>query len=174
MPWDTLLSLLASLIVIAAVLYGSYLLSRWLTSKANRFTGGSNIKIVERAALTQDKGLAIASVCGKYYLVSFSSNGVELLKELSEDELLPQPAPLQGSFAEALGNAVKSRWDVMKHERRSPFARNGAPEAPGDSGDFGSGDGKDAGNGGGGKAGGRDGARAGNAAPLEGEAEPKR
>ncbi|MCR4925501.1 MAG: flagellar biosynthetic protein FliO, partial [Clostridiales bacterium] len=44
-----------------------------------------NMKVIERIALTQDKGMAIVEICSKYYLVSFSNNSVDIIKELDNE-----------------------------------------------------------------------------------------
>ncbi|MDF2632526.1 MAG: flagellar biosynthesis protein FliO, partial [Caproiciproducens sp.] len=68
------LTLISSLLAIALVLYLCYLFSKFMANKVNNVSKFSNIKVVERVALTQDKGLVIIQVCGKYYLIGFANN----------------------------------------------------------------------------------------------------
>ncbi len=116
-----ILPLIFSLIAIAAVLYLCYLLSRYLVKKANNVANTANIRILERVALAQDKGLVIAQICGHYYLIGFSSDRVELLKEIDKTEIRSSTEPAAGrDFMDALNAALKGRLDLTgkgrKHE----------------------------------------------------------
>ncbi len=53
----------------------------------------NNIRILERVSLAQDKGLVIAEICGGVYLLSFSNERVEILKELDRDQLKQPKKP---------------------------------------------------------------------------------
>lgn len=77
-----ILSLLLSLLGMVLVLYACYKFSRYMAKKVNTFSGSDNIKIIERTALGQDKGLAVVLICGKYYLIGYANNDIEILKEL--------------------------------------------------------------------------------------------
>lgn len=58
-----------------------------LAKYQNKLTGNKNIKIIERASLSQNTTLNIVKIGNKMYLMSSSSNGVAILKEMSEDEI---------------------------------------------------------------------------------------
>lgn len=127
------LSLIFSLFAIVLVLYLCYVFSKYLSKKVNNVSGHGNIRILERVALTQDKGLAVAEVCGKYYLLGFSTNSVEILKELDGDSLKsPQPTTA-GNFLEILNSTIKSGWDVKSLGRN--FAKPGKSDNPGENTD---------------------------------------
>lgn len=114
-----ILPLILSLIAIAAVLYLCYLLSRYLAKKANNVANTANIRILERVALAQDKGLAIARICGHYYLIGFSSERVEILKEIDKTEICSSTEPAAGrNFMDALNAALKGRLDLTGNERK--------------------------------------------------------
>nr|WP_319488398.1 flagellar biosynthetic protein FliO [uncultured Caproiciproducens sp.] len=107
-----ILPLFFSLIAIVFVLYLCFVFSKLIANKVNNVSKSNNIRIVERVALTQDKGLVIIEVCGKYYLVGFANNNIEILKELDEAELnIPKPFQ-KDNFLEVLNSTLKSRWDV--------------------------------------------------------------
>lgn len=110
---DTL-PLIFSLIAIAAVLYLCWWFSKFLSKKVNRMADSNNIKIVERVALAQDKGLAIAEICGRFYLIGFANNNIEILQELEEKEMKLQQAPVKYDFMEALNAAMKNMRGVKK------------------------------------------------------------
>ena len=80
----SVLTLIFSLLGTAIILYLCYVFSKFLSKKVNDISTSANMKIKERVALAQDKGLVIVEVCGKLYLVGFANNGIEILKELDE------------------------------------------------------------------------------------------
>jgi flagellar biogenesis protein FliO len=112
------LPLLFSLIAIVLVLYFCYIFSKFLTKKVNNVSKYNNIRIIERVALSQDKGLVIIELCSKYYLVGFSNNNVEILKELNETELHLQKPDINEKFLNILNSTIKSRWDVKLSDSR--------------------------------------------------------
>lgn len=106
------LPLLLSLVAVFAVLYACYLFSRFLARRVGKTVNSSNIRILERVALSQDKGLVIAEVCGAVYLIGFSNNSVTILKELDASLLRQQPAVgVRQSFTDLLNMALKGRMD---------------------------------------------------------------
>lgn len=110
-----ILPLIFSLIAVVAVLYGCYLFSKFLSKKVNHISNSNNIRIVERVALAQDKGMAIAEICGIYYLIGFANNNIEIIKELDEQDIkIPQAQNPAGSFLEILNATLKKRTDVKK------------------------------------------------------------
>lgn len=112
------LPLLGSLVLIAALLYGCYRLSRYLAKKAGGVANTSNIRILERVAIAQDKGLLIAEICGSFYLIGFSNERVEILKELDPSLLRPQERQAAPNFMDVLTTAVKGRWDLTGHDKK--------------------------------------------------------
>lgn len=110
-----ILPLFFALVAIAAVLYLCYLLSRFLAKKANTAANTANIRILERVALAQDKGLAIVRICGCCYLIGFSSDRIEILKEIDETELRSSEPGAGRNFVDALNAALKSRLDLTGH-----------------------------------------------------------
>ena len=63
--------LIFALAGVAVVLFLCYWFSKYMAKKMNHMSKGNNMKIVERIALTQDKGLVIMELCGHYYLGRF-------------------------------------------------------------------------------------------------------
>ncbi|WP_411676493.1 FliO/MopB family protein [Caproicibacter sp.] len=112
------LPLIFSIVAIAAVLYLCYLLSRYLAKKANSIANTANIRILERVALAQDKGLAIAKICGHCYLIGFSSDRIELLKEIDEAEIRSPESGAGRNFVDALNSALKGRLDLTGNDRK--------------------------------------------------------
>lgn len=115
---DDILSLLFSLFGIVVILFGCYAFSKYAAKKINTFSDSQNIKILEKVPLAQDKGLALAKICGKYYLIGFSGQSVELLKELPEDDLekREETGPA-ASFLNVLQQVRKNGWSVKSFEQ---------------------------------------------------------
>ncbi|TQI65456.1 flagellar biosynthetic protein FliO [Clostridium sp. KNHs216] len=110
--FSDILPLLFSLIAIVFVLYLCYAFSRFMANRVNNVSKSGNIKVLERVALTQDKGLVIIKVCKRYYLVGFANNNIEILKELDETELNIPGSLQKDTFLDVLNSTLKSRWDV--------------------------------------------------------------
>ncbi|QEY34331.1 flagellar biosynthetic protein FliO [Caproiciproducens galactitolivorans] len=110
--FSDILPLFFSLAAIILVLYLCSKFSQFMVKRVNNISNSNNMKVIERLALTQDKGLAIVEVCKKLYLIGFSSNSVEILKELDESEMhILETVPKDG-FLETLNSTLKSGWDV--------------------------------------------------------------
>jgi flagellar protein FliO/FliZ len=118
------LPLIFALIAIAGVLYLCYVLSRYLAKKANSVANTANIRILERVALAPDKGLAIAKICGHCYLIGFSSERIEILKEIDEKEIQLSQSGARRNFANALNDALKGRLDLTGNDRKHKNDRN--------------------------------------------------
>ena len=114
------LPLIFSLVAIVFVLYLCYLFSKFVAKKVNHVSDSNNIKVLERVAIAQDKGLAVIEICGKYYLIGFANNNIEILKELDKDELKFPQSAIKGNFLEILNSTMKNRGDVK------PLGRNNA------------------------------------------------
>ena len=119
-----ILSLLLALLAIVLVLYICYRLSRFLAKRAGGVSSTDNIKILERAAFTQDEGLAIAEICGEYYLIGFSPNRVELLKKLDPSQLNTTKAVKGTDFSDLFKSAIKGRLDWTGNDKNHK-SRNG-------------------------------------------------
>lgn len=78
-------ALIQTFIVLVAVI----LLANGLLKYLNRYMTGKNkiVKIIERVAVNKNSYISIVEICGKYYLMSFSENKNEILKELNEEEI---------------------------------------------------------------------------------------
>ncbi len=106
--FQEVLPLIFSVLAIIVVLYLSYKFSRYLARKVNMAASSNNIKVLERAALGQDKGLAVIEVCEKYYLIGFANNNIEILQELSDYQpTIPSLEP--NDFLNILKQTVKDK-----------------------------------------------------------------
>lgn len=114
-----ILPLIFSLLAIVLVLYLCYVFSKFIAKKVNNVSDSNNIKVLERVAIAQDKGLAVIEICGKYYLIGFANNNIEILKELNGEDLKFPKSDLKGNFLEILNSTMKNRWDVKTFGRNS-------------------------------------------------------
>lgn len=119
-----ILSLIFALFAIVLVLYICYRLSRFIAKRAGGVSSSTNIKILERVAFTQDKGLAIAEICGEYYLIGFSPNRIELLKKLDPSLISASTAVKGPNFSDFLKSAIKGRLDLTGNDKNHK-SRNG-------------------------------------------------
>ena len=104
--------LVLCVLAVVGVLWLCWALSRYLTRKTGNVSSTNNIRILERVSLAQDKGLIIAEICGSVYLLSFSNERVEILKELDKNLLKQPKKPVQKDFREVLNSALKGRWNA--------------------------------------------------------------
>lgn len=106
--FQDVLPLIFSVLAIVVVLYLSYKFSKYLAGKVNAATSSNHIKVLERAALGQDKGLAVIEVCEKYYLIGFANNNIEILQELP-DYQHTEPSLEPNDFLNMLKQTVKDK-----------------------------------------------------------------
>lgn len=104
------ISLLMMLVVIAAILYLSYIVSRKLGSGMMQAGGARNIKVIERAYLDREKSVVIIRVGDKEYLLGVSPENVCLLEELEEGQISYEEAEEQPEMPTAqFASIIKSR-----------------------------------------------------------------
>jgi len=77
-----ILSLIFSIIGIILVLFLTYYSTKWLSAKTNLTMKSRYMNIVDKIMLGQNKFLAIAEICGKYYLISITEKNINIIKEL--------------------------------------------------------------------------------------------
>ncbi|MDD6807460.1 MAG: flagellar biosynthetic protein FliO [Oscillospiraceae bacterium] len=84
--FSDILPLIGAMIAIIAILYLTYLASKFVSKKYSQTSSGGSIQIVERMGLAQDKMLVIARVDGEYLLLGVANNSISILKELKDYE----------------------------------------------------------------------------------------
>jgi len=99
--------LVLALVAVAAVLYLSYLFSRYLAVGATKINKSKYIKIIDRVVLGQERMIFIAMIGKKHYLIGSSSQSIHILKELEEADLSEEVAgsvklPESNAFQNAL------------------------------------------------------------------------
>ena len=97
---QNMLPLIFALLGLAAVLYLSYLFSRYLAVGAAKISKSKYIKVIDRVVLGQDKMILIVRIGEKNYLVGSSTQSIHILAELPS---LPEDSPKAGNPAENSG-----------------------------------------------------------------------
>jgi len=111
---DGIIALILALVAVGAVLYLSYLFSRYLAVGASKVNKSKYVRIIDRVVLGQDRMMLVAEIGGKYYLIGSTAQSIQILTELEEDDIreirfAPQP---EGSFRETLkGLMTKKQGD---------------------------------------------------------------
>lgn len=85
MDLSSVLSILKTIVVLLIIIAMANLSLKYL----NRYMNKQNkvIKIIERVSVNNDSALTIVDICGKYYLMSFTSTENKILRELDEEEI---------------------------------------------------------------------------------------
>ncbi len=95
--WNVIVTFAAVVLII----YLSYVCSKYVGRGMNRNGNSHYMRMIDRLAVGQDRSLAVVQVGEKYLLVGVTPEQVNLLKELSEEDLI--------SFNSDVGNgAVKT------------------------------------------------------------------
>ncbi|MBE6033275.1 flagellar biosynthetic protein FliO [Aminipila sp.] len=115
---STIIPLLLALLAVVAVIYLSYIFSKYVALGASKMSGTRYMRVVDRMALGQDKMMIIVQIGDKYFLAGVTSQNVQILKELSGEDLIEmeepiQPTPLQqaASFKSALQKYMNKKDD---------------------------------------------------------------
>jgi len=114
---EAVLPLIFALVAVGAVLYLSYLFSRYLAVGAAKINKSKYVKIIDRVVLGQDRLMLITMIGGKYYLIGSTSQSIQILAELDENEIVDiqnsEKAAGEGSFTNVLrGMLTKKQGDV--------------------------------------------------------------
>lgn len=85
LSFNDLLSIIQTIIVLIIVIILANLSLRFLNKKMAQ--NSKMIKILERVNVSNNSALAIAEICGRYYLMSFTDRDNKILRELDKDEV---------------------------------------------------------------------------------------
>jgi flagellar protein FliO/FliZ len=79
-----ILPLVFTLFAVILILYLSYVFTKFIGKRSIKYGGSSNMKIVDRLSITQDKSIVILKAGGKFYLLAVSPSDIKLITELEE------------------------------------------------------------------------------------------
>ncbi|NLL80712.1 MAG: flagellar biosynthetic protein FliO [Tissierellia bacterium] len=83
--YSSLVSIIQTILVLILVIILANLSLKLLNRKMSQ--NSRMIRIVERINVSNNSALAIAEICGKYYLMSFTDKANTILRELDKDEV---------------------------------------------------------------------------------------
>lgn len=82
-------SMFATVVIVAFIIYLSYLASRYLGRGIAKISSSRYMRLIDQITLGQERYIAIVQVSGKYLLVGITAGQVNILSELSDEELFP-------------------------------------------------------------------------------------
>lgn len=111
-----MIPLVFALLAVVAVIYLSYVFSKFIAVGAGKMSGARYMRVVDRMMLGQDKMMMIVQIGDSYYLTGVTSQNVQIVKELSGEELIEmegasQPMGFQQavSFKNSLQNFMNKK-----------------------------------------------------------------
>lgn len=110
---------LGTLLIIIAILFLTYIVTKYLGNRmgAGRYAGGSShyLGLVDRMFLGQDTSVALVRVSGRIFLVGITSDNINLLTEIREEELTEVSVPEVENTA---GAAFKDMFERLKDRKK--------------------------------------------------------
>ncbi len=111
---EAFLTAVGTFIIVVLVLLMTFFITRQVAGISKISSGTRYIKIIDKVPVAQDKFIAIARVCDKYFLVGISANSVSLIKELENADIenfeLPQEKDIKANFLDIFNN-IKNKND---------------------------------------------------------------
>lgn len=75
-------------IAAALIIYLSYLSSKYIGKGVNRSASSRYMRLIDRIAVGQDRHIAVLQIGERYMLVGIAQGQINVLSELSEDDLM--------------------------------------------------------------------------------------
>lgn len=85
MSLENIFLIFKNLAILIIVIMGANLVLRYLNKHMTK--NNNIIKIVERISTDKDSSICIVMICHSYYLMSFSKEGHNILKDLDKDKV---------------------------------------------------------------------------------------
>ena len=107
--WESFFQLISVLLIFLFVLAITYLTTRWIGKYQQGMLQNKNIQVVETFRVSNNKFIQIIQVGRKYLVISVCKDVVNVLTELTEEELVWKPSQedqgikVNESFQEILG-----------------------------------------------------------------------
>ena len=93
---------IATFIIVAFILYLSYLASKYLGRGMSRAGNSRYMRVIDQIMLGQDRHIAVIQVGGKYLLVGVTAGQISILSEVKDEELFPLAPEDEDGGTEAL------------------------------------------------------------------------
>ena len=110
-----IIKLLFALLVVFSLMYLVFKLSG---DKINKMNEGKYIKVLERTQISRDSSIAVVKVGNKGYVLSASSNKVEKLDDLTEEEIF-----LLEENKRIEKEKIKGQYEIVMSEFKSKINR---------------------------------------------------
>ena len=108
--WESFFQLISILLIFLFVLVITYVTTRWIGQYQQGMTQNKNIRIVETFRVNNNKFIQIIQVGKKYLVISVCKDVINILTELTEEDLVWKPSQEENrgikaneSFQEVLG-----------------------------------------------------------------------
>lgn len=112
--WESFFQLVGILLVFLFVLALTYLATKWIAGYQQGIVANKNIRVIETFRVSSNKFIQIIQVGEKYLAVSVCKDTINVLTELTEEQLTWMPsmeekkeANVNESFQEILNNLKK-------------------------------------------------------------------
>ena len=109
-----LLSLLAALFAVAVVIYLSYLFSKYISMGSSKLTQAKHMTIIDRLMVGQDRFILIVRVQDSVFLVSVTSQAIQILKELKSDDFGDENTAVKKDFFEESFKSILQKIKAKK------------------------------------------------------------
>ena len=104
-------NVLTILISFLGTLLLAYITTRFAGNKFAKYGYGQYIKIIDRIFLGRDKWICLIQIGKNYYIVGSSSHNMELIGQISEEDLVPlDPAKDNYLFSGILNKYINKRF----------------------------------------------------------------
>ena len=112
--WESFFQLVGILLVFLFVLALTYLVTKWIAGYQQGIVANKNIRVIETFRVSSNKFIQIIQVGEKYLAISVCKDTINVLTELTEEQLTWMPsmeekkeANVNESFQEILNNLKK-------------------------------------------------------------------
>lgn len=112
--WESFFQLLGILLVFLLVLVLTYGVTRWIAGYQQGMMANRNIQIIETFRVSNNKFIQIIQVGKKCLVISVCKDTINILTELTEEQLIWKPSPeeknpvnMNENFQEILNNLKK-------------------------------------------------------------------
>ncbi len=111
---ESLINLFGVLIIFLLVLVAAYYTSKWIGKAKFLQQNNNNIQVIETFRLNQSKYIQIVKIGSKYVALGISKEHIEVLTELTEDEInlsIPEQntTDLNVDFKDVLAKIMKKK-----------------------------------------------------------------
>jgi len=89
------------------VIFLAYVGTKYISVRYAKMSSGKHIKVLERAALGQDRSLVLVTVNGKAYVLGVTGKSIDVLSTFEENEIAEAADPEKRDFSFFLAESLK-------------------------------------------------------------------